>query len=109
MICSKSMARQFLLTLLLCVFPIASSAAERTVTTKVQSRPGGPIEEVEMPVHEVPVNPPTADANEVELDDDDLVIGIVVAGQAMAYPVRYLSLYEIVNDEVGKTSLTPTW
>ncbi len=84
-------------------------AEERTVTTKVQSRPGGPIEEFEMPVHEVPVNPPSLTAAEAQLEDTDLVLGVVVDGQAMAYPIRFLALHEVINDRVGETALSPTW
>ena len=54
-------------------------AGERTVTTKVQSRPGGPIEEFEMPVHEVPVNPPSLPVNEAALDDADKAFSLALA------------------------------
>jgi len=36
------------------------------------------------------------------LKDDDLVIGIVIAGQARAYPIRILNWHEIINDRIGK-------
>lgn len=32
---------------------------------------------------------------------DDIVIGIVIDGEARAYPIRYLQWHEIVNDTIG--------
>lgn len=81
----------------------------RTVPARVQSRPGGPMEEVEMKVHPVPVQPRTVPADEVDLPDDELVLGMVADGRAVAYPVRYLALSEVVNDRVGEAAITPTW
>ena len=37
------------------------------------------------------------------LADDDRVVGIVVGGEARAYPLRVLVYHEIVNDEIGGT------
>ncbi len=79
------------------------------VMATVQTRPGGPLRETEMAVFEVPVDPPLADPAEVTLADDDLVLGVVAEGQAVAYPLRYLALYEVLNDHIGETHLTPTW
>ena len=80
-----------------------------SVRAVVQSRPGGPVEEVDMAVHEVPVDPETVAADEIDLSDDELVLGLVIDGQAIAYPIRYLALFELINDRVGKTAITPTW
>jgi|GEM_PF-7087573 len=84
-------------------------SAQKTVRTHVQLRPGGPVKDVDMPVHAAPVDPPSVPADSVVLDDNDLVLGVVVGGRAMAYPVRFLALHEIVNDVVAGTPLTPTW
>ncbi len=84
-------------------------AGTRTVKGRVQTRPGGPLEEAEVAVHEVPVNLPSVGAKETSLKEDDLVLGVVVEGQAMAYPIRYLALHEVVNNRVGETPLAPTW
>jgi hypothetical protein len=84
-------------------------ASTRTVTGRVQTRPGGPLEEAEINVHEVPVDLPSVEAAEVSLEEDELVLGVVVEGQAMAYPIRYLALHEVVNNRVGETPLAPTW
>jgi hypothetical protein len=86
-----------------------TSPVLKQVTAKVQTRPGGPIEEASMDVFEVPVDPLRAPADEVRLDEDELVLGVLVDGQAVAYPLRWLSLYEALNDRVGHTHLTPTW
>ncbi|NBB83396.1 MAG: DUF3179 domain-containing protein [Alphaproteobacteria bacterium] len=39
----------------------------------------------------------------------DMVIGVVVAGQARAYPVRLLNWHEIVNDRVGSVPIAVTF
>src|SRR5262249_10105432 len=39
----------------------------------------------------------------------DLVLGLVVHGQARAYPVNLLSLHEVVNDVVGEEPVAGTW
>ncbi|MFQ5664768.1 MAG: DUF3179 domain-containing (seleno)protein [Terriglobia bacterium] len=75
----------------------------------MQARPGGPLEEVEVGVSEVPVDPPSVPAAKAQLKEDELVLGVVVDGHAMAYPIRYLALYEVVDDRVGGTPLAPTW
>ena len=88
---------------------IGSSRVRSKVRAVVQMRPGGPREEAEMPVHSVPVDPPSVAADEADLDEDELVLGVLIGGRAMAYPIRYLSLYEVVNDRIGKTPITPSW
>lgn len=85
------------------------STADRTIRTRVQVRPGGPVEEVEMGVHEVPVDPPSVSADEADLDDDELVLGLVLDGRPIAYPIRYLATTEVVNHRVGDTPLAPSW
>jgi hypothetical protein len=41
--------------------------------------------------------------------DKALVIGLVIDGDARAYPVSFLNRREIVNDHVGKTPVLVTW
>lgn len=88
-----------------------SQAAQpaRSVKGRVQTRPGGPLEETEIPVHQVPVDPPTVAADQAALREDELVLGVVLGDQAVAYPVRYLALYEVVDHRLGDTPLAPTW
>lgn len=75
----------------------------------VQPRPGAPMQETEMRVHRTPDNLPIVDANQAMLDDDDLVLGIVVDGMAVAYPIRYLAMFEVTNSQVGDIPVAPTW
>ena len=64
---------------------------------------------MEVGVHEVPVDPPSVSAAEAGLADDELVLGVVIDGRAMAYPIRYVAMTEVVDDRVGDTPLAPTW
>ena len=84
-------------------------AQERTVRGVMQPRPGADAEDVEVKVHPVPVNPSSVAAADAELPDEDLVLGVVVDGKAMAYPIRYLAMSEVLNDRVGDTPLAPSW
>ena len=43
------------------------------------------------------------------LAPSDRVVGVVVAGDARAYPIRILNWHEVVNDEVGGRSLAVTY
>jgi len=40
---------------------------------------------------------------------DELVVGVEINGEAVAYPLRYLNLVEVVNDEVGETPVAVSW
>ncbi len=53
---------------------MAEEEPSRTVKTLVQMRPGGPLEEVEMPVYEAPVDPLVVAAEKASLQDDDLAL-----------------------------------
>ncbi len=46
-----------------------------------------------------------AAADATHLQDDDRVIGVVIGGEARAYPVRALMYHEAVNDDVGGTPI----
>ncbi len=87
----------------------APKSPPKTVKGMMQARPGGPLEEVEVAVHEVPVNLSSVRASQAELADHDLVLGVVLDGQAMAYPIRYLAMYEVVDDEVAHSPIAATW
>lgn len=80
-----------------------------TVQGMLQTHPGAPVQNVEVDVHEAPVGLPTVAAAAAPLQADDLVLGVVIDGQPMAYPIRYLALFEVVNDHVGATPVAPTW
>lgn len=36
-----------------------------------------------------------------EMTDDELVLGVVIGGEAVAYPLRFLARHELANDTVG--------
>ena len=58
--------------------------------------------------------PPTYDpifvsAEEAGYEDDELVMGIEIAGQVRAYPVGLLNQREMVNDELAGIPILVTW
>ncbi len=57
------------------------------------------------PVYE----PIFAPAGEADLDDDELIIGIAIDGEAKAYPITVLRFREMVNDELGGNPILVTW
>lgn len=48
-------------------------------------------------------------ADEVDWDDDTLVLGVAIDGEARAYPIRSLNRREIVNDRIADTPLLASW
>jgi hypothetical protein len=50
-----------------------------------------------------------AAADEKEVADSEPVIGLVVGGEARAYPLRILTWHEIVNDEIGGVPVAVTY
>ncbi len=48
-------------------------------------------------------------AEKADLDDLELVVGLLSGGYSRAYPVRLLSLHEVVNDQIGDTYIAVTW
>lgn len=87
---------------------LMAASGSRRIRVKMPG-PGNSTEEVSMRVHEVPVDPPSVEANQARLKGKDLVLGVVVDGKAMAYPIRYLAMYEVVDSEVGGSPLALTW
>jgi len=52
-------------------------------------------------------SPPTVSAREARyLDKGELVFGVVINGVARAYPRRFMSWHEMLNDEVGGEPIT---
>lgn len=43
------------------------------------------------------------------LRDSDILVGIVLDGQARAYPIRILNWHEIINDKTDRSSFAVTW
>ena len=58
-----------------------------------------------LPVYEPVFGTPA----EINLRDDDLVIGVSIGSDARAYPVRLLRRREMVNDVVGGVPILITW
>jgi len=48
-------------------------------------------------------------AEKADLDDLELVIGVLIGGKPRAYPIRLLSLHEVVNDQVDENLFAVTW
>ncbi len=55
-------------------------------------------------------NPELLPAEKVNrLTPDEQVIGVVINGEARAYPIRILNGHEIVNDEIQGRPIAVTW
>jgi hypothetical protein len=48
-------------------------------------------------------------ADEAGYTDDELVMGVVIEGEAKAYPVGLLNRREMVNDELAGIPILVTW
>lgn len=61
------------------------------------------------PITEFPVA--TAEKANRELNDAELVLGVVVEGEARAYPINMLTgpQREILNDTLGGKAIAATW
>jgi hypothetical protein len=56
-----------------------------------------------------PVYDPEFTSNPDAYEDDELVMGVAINGDARAYPVGYLRTREMVNDVVGGTPVLVTY
>ncbi len=54
-------------------------------------------------------NPTFTSATASEWDDETLVIGLALDGEAKAYPVSFLNRREMVIDWIGGTPVLVTW
>ena len=54
---------------------------------------------------------PLLAANESDLEDSELVLGVVIDGVSRAYPINMLTgpSREILNDSLGGRSIAATW
>ncbi len=95
--------------LLACSIAACSTRPPNTVRAVVQMEIGGQAREVDMEVHPVPVDPVSIPARNADLEEGEIVLGVVQDGVPMAYPIRFLALSEVLNDRVGEVSLAPTW
>lgn len=46
--------------------------------------------------------------DETKFEDEELVVGVYLNGEARAYPYGILNWHEIINDQIGKTPITIT-
>ena len=92
------------------VFPIHSP---RVVDVKVKKKGGNRLEFVNLREEGFPlnVNPEHVSAADAPLQDGDMVMGIVLGGEARAYPVNYMGgpTNEVVNDTLGGQAIAPSW
>jgi hypothetical protein len=54
-------------------------------------------------------DPEFAPASQVDLQEDELVLGVAIDGQAKAYPITVLRSSEMVNDELAGIPMVVTW
>ncbi len=57
------------------------------------------------------VDPPITSAENADINDNELVIGIVLNNESRAYPINQLTgpQREIINDELGGIPIAATW
>jgi len=67
---------------------------------------GGPGRD-DIPALDHPATLPAAEAG--FLSEEDLVLGVVLGGEARAYPIRILDRHEVVNDRLGGEPVLITW
>ena len=89
--------------------PSANAEKPRRVTVHAQPRPGAPAEDIEMRVHPVPTDLTIVHPDSIDLPDDDLVVGVLHEGTVVAYPIRFLSQHEIVDDVINGLAIAPSW
>ena len=81
---------------------LAQSPTERDFRPRVLMKPIRPI-----------VNAPFLAAANVadQVADNELVLGVVVKGEARAYPINMLTgpRREIINDQLGGNAIAATW
>ncbi len=92
-----------LLTVLLHVAPSAAEPVRNGFVLEPASIPASEILAGGPPRDGIPAldRPTTLTAAQADWSDDELVLGVVVAGQARAYPVAILNWHELVNDTLG--------
>ena len=57
------------------------------------------------------VDPKIVSASEAGIGASDMVMGVVIGGEARAYPLNYMNgpFNEIVNDQLGGIPIAPSW
>lgn len=84
-------------------FEFLNPTGEKVVDPRAY-RPSAPIDAI-APIYD----PKFVAAGEIEMLDDELVMGVEIDGDARAYPVGMMRFREMVNDVVGGVPLLVTW
>jgi len=95
----------------LCVFLLAPSVSaawnfDKHAIPVDEIMSGGPLKDG------IPalMNPDYVSAREAGfLKKDDQVIGVVLNGEARAYPLRIMSWHELVNERIGDLPIMVSW
>lgn len=98
-----------ILTLAVCDQPPGEESAAKVKEKKA----GNPLEFVHLNEEGYPLNlnPEHVSAAEAPIGDPDMVMGVVINGEARAYPVNYMGgpKNEVVNDTLGGQAIAPSW
>ena len=94
--------------LLALIFAVRQSTKATQRQTRQQFRPVRVI-----PAQRAIKNSPVIEANQVrgQVTDTELVLGVVIKGEASAYPINMLTgpSREIINDTLGGQAIAATW
>ena len=78
---------------------------DQTTISFDEIKDGGPPKDGIPPIDD----PVFSRAVEVDMPDIEPVIGVIIDGNARAYPIRLLIWHEIVNDQIGNTPIAVTF
>ena len=82
----------------------------KTIITKAQSYPGGPEEIFDMPIHNrLDAMRLANQEDDIQMKEDDLILGITHAGNAFAIPIKYLSGFEVANISIDSMEILISW
>lgn len=101
--------RKIALLALLNAALLAPGLSADTVRGVMQPMPGEKAALIDAEVHQTPTNLPLVAATLVNIDDRELVLGLVHKGKPYAFPIRYLGRYEVINQRLGDLPVTATW
>lgn len=104
-----------LLIMIALLFLTACSSKSKDTSTR--SNTPSPTEEPEYRFNQIldldairPVyDPQFIPAAQADLNDEQLVLGIAIDGEAKAYPIAVLNPREMVNDELAGIPILATW
>lgn len=94
------------------VAALSAAASAQVANDEKKNRPDYTPKQVVRPIRPI-VNAPVVRAEQMKhkLKPGELVIGVVVGGQARAYPINMLTgpHREIINDTLGNRAIAATW